>query len=665
MCSSRWRACSAACATGSRSGVNPPWWASRCRGPGWPTSGANGPSRLTSGFNASKQPCAPTAPCPRAAGILIPGTWKCAADRSVRRACSPPWSITGTAGNCCGFVPGLAVRRRRSRWGWPLPPCRWARPTTGPGMLALPWALWHCWSRPARSTSARPPLLHFWPPPERSSGRRNAMNGDKGRSIQWRLLRQARPYGLQLAGIFLLSLLSTPFALLTPLPLKIAVDSVLAHRPLPRFLHAWLGDGLTQSPGALLALAVGLLVGVAVLTQLRDFANAFLTAYTGEKLLRSFRAQLFRHVQRLSFSYHDSKGTADSTYRIQYDAAAVQNIVVEGVVPFITAAVTFLSMIYVTARINWQLAIVALAVSPAIFLVSRIYRRRLRGQAREVKKIESSALAVVHEVLGAARVVKAFGQEDREENRFVHKSNEGMRARMRLVFSEGGYGLLVALITAVGMAAVMFIGVRAIESGALALGSFMLVWGYIAQLYGPLKTISKKAASLQNNLAGAERAFALLDEVPEVAERANARPLARARGAMVFRNVAFAYEHNQPVLQNISFEIRPGTCLGITGTTGAGKTTLVNLLTRVYDPTAGQILLDGADLRDYKLADLRNQFAIVLQEPVLFSTSIAENIAYARPDAIEQEIVAAAKAANVHDRSEEHTSELQSRVDIS
>jgi ATP-binding cassette subfamily B protein len=474
------------------------------------------------------------------------------------------------------------------------------------------------------------------------------MNGDKGRSIQWRLLRQARPYGLQLAGIFLLSLLSTPFALLTPLPLKIAVDSVLAHRPLPRFLHAWLGDGLTQSPGALLALAVGLLVGVAVLTQLRDFANAFLTAYTGEKLLRSFRAQLFRHVQRLSFSYHDSKGTADSTYRIQYDAAAVQNIVVEGVVPFITAAVTFLSMIYVTARINWQLAIVALAVSPAIFLVSRIYRRRLRGQAREVKKIESSALAVVHEVLGAARVVKAFGQEDREENRFVHKSNEGMRARMRLVFSEGGYGLLVALITAVGMAAVMFIGVRAIESGALTLGSFMLVWGYIAQLYGPLKTISKKAASLQNNLAGAERAFALLDEVPEVAERANARPLARARGAMVFRNVAFAYEHNQPVLQNISFEIRPGTCLGITGTTGAGKTTLVNLLTRFYDPTAGQILLDGADLRDYKLADLRNQFAIVLQEPVLFSTSIAENIAYARPSAGEAEIVSAAKAANAH-----------------
>src|SRR6266536_591621 len=188
---------------------------------------------------------------------------------------------------------------------------------------------------------------------------------------------------------------------------------------------------------------------------------------------------------------------------------------------FTASAITFLSMIYVTARINWQLAVVALAVSPAIFLVSRTYRRRMRRQSREVKKMESSALAVVHEVLGAARVVKAFGQENREENRFVHKSNEGMQARLRLVFSEGGYGLLVALITAAGMAAVMFIGVRAIQSDALTLGSFMLVWGYIAQLYGPLKTISKKAASMQNHLAGAERAFAVLDELPDVVARPN------------------------------------------------------------------------------------------------------------------------------------------------
>src|SRR5205823_9159451 len=188
-------------------------------------------------------------------------------------------------------------------------------------------------------------------------------------------------------------------------------------------------ETVVHSSLLLLTLTAVLVLVVALLSQLREFASAMLTAYTGEKLLRGFRARLFRHVQRLSLAYHDTKGTSDSTYRIQYDATALQNIAVDGVVPFFTSALTFVSMIYVTARINWQLALVALSVSPAVFLVARTRRRRLRGKAREVKKLESSALSVVHEVLGAARVVKAFGQEDREEQRFVARSNEGMRAR--------------------------------------------------------------------------------------------------------------------------------------------------------------------------------------------------------------------------------------------
>jgi ATP-binding cassette subfamily B protein len=256
---------------------------------------------------------------------------------------------------------------------------------------------------------------------------------------------------------------------------------------------------------------------------------------------------------------------------------------------------------------------------------------------------------VVQEVLTALRVVKAFGQEDREHQRFVRHSREGMRARFRLLLAEGAYGLAVGLTTAVGTAAVLFIGIRHVQTGALTLGDLLLVMGYLAQLYGPLKTISSKAASLQSRLAGAERAFALLAEAPDVAERPNARPLARAAGAVSFRNVSFGYEQGRAVLQDVSFEIGPGTRLGIVGTTGAGKTTLISLLTRFYDPAAGQVLLDGVDLREYKLADLRNQFAIVQQEPVLFSTSIAENIAYACPGASEEDIIAAAGAANAHE----------------
>ena len=478
---------------------------------------------------------------------------------------------------------------------------------------------------------------------------KNLTNRFNNLLLHRRLWQQLRPYWRHLAGILLLGLFAPPLALLIPLPLKIAVDNVISHHPLPRFLAAWLPDSVQRSEGALLAFAAALVVAAALLSQLRDFATGLLSAYTGEKLLRGFRAQLFRHLQRLSLAYHDHKGTADSTYRVQYDAASLQRIAVDGVAPFITSALTLVVILYMTTRINSRLALIALAVMPAIYVVSRACRRRLRRQSREVKQIESSAMSVVHEVLGAARVVKAFGQEEREGERFLERSNAGMRARLRMELIEGGFGILVALITAMGMAAVLYVGVRDIKAKALTIGGLIYAMGLLSQLYAPLKTISKKTASMQTHLVGAERAFALLDEAPDVVEKADARPLPRARGEVVFRNVSFAYEQNRPALRDVSFAIEPGACVGIAGATGAGKTTLVSLLTRFYDPTAGQIALDGVDLRDYKLADLRNQFAIVQQEPILFSTSIAENIAYARPSATDREILAAAQAANAHE----------------
>jgi ATP-binding cassette subfamily B protein len=464
-----------------------------------------------------------------------------------------------------------------------------------------------------------------------------------------RLLRQTRPYWRHIGGIFLLALLSSPLALLTPLPLKIAVDSVVGSHPLPGFLGALLPSAVTRSDIAVLALAAGLLVAITLLSQLRELTDLLLRTYTGEKLVLDFRARLFRHVQRLSFSYSDWKGTSDSVYRIQYDALAIQAVAIDGAIPFISGGFTLAGMIYITARIDWQLALVALAVSPILFLVSRVYRLRLRKRSREAKKLESSALSVVQEVLAAIRVVKAFGQEDREQDRFVRCASEGMRARIHLALVEGSFGLLVGLTAALGTSAVLFIGIRHVQSGVLTLGELLLVMGYLSQLYAPLKTMGWKAASLQSHLASAERVFSLLDEAPDVTERPKARPLARAVGAVAFRNVSFAYEQDHPVLHDISFEIPAGTRMGIMGATGAGKTTLMSLLTRFYDPTAGQILLDGVDLRDYRLADLRNQFAIVLQEPVLFSTSIAENIAYVRPGAGDRDIIAAAQAAGAHE----------------
>ncbi|PYP00170.1 MAG: hypothetical protein DMD61_05105, partial [Gemmatimonadetes bacterium] len=464
-----------------------------------------------------------------------------------------------------------------------------------------------------------------------------------------RLLRQARPYWLHLAGLFAIGVVASPIALLNPVPLKIVVDSVLGSHPLPAYVQAVVPTAAMRSPSTMLAVAIGVLIVVAVVAQLQALANKFVQAYVGERLVLGFRSRLVQQAQRLSLSYHDSKGIADSLYRVQQDAAVIDKIMVEGIIPFLSAVITLGTMIVVMARLDWQLALVGLTVCPPLFFLSRVYRPQMRRQSRHVKKLETSALAVVQETLGAIRVVKAFGQEARETERFVHRSSEGVAARIRLALIEGRYGVLVGLTSVLGTAAVLLIGVRHVRQDVLTLGQLLMVLGYLAQLYDPLKTISKKAAGIQGYLASAERAFALLDEEPEVPERPKARPIGRARGAMAFRHVSFAYGPERPVLHDVSCDIAAGTRLGIVGATGAGKTTLISLLTRFYDPTEGQVLLDDVDLREYKLADLRRQFAVVLQESVLFSLSIADNIAYAAPGASRDQVVAAAQAANAHE----------------
>jgi ATP-binding cassette subfamily B protein len=465
--------------------------------------------------------------------------------------------------------------------------------------------------------------------------------------IYRRLIAEARPYWPHLLGIFLLSLLSAPLVLLTPLPLKIAVDSIIGSQPVSglvaRFVPA------AASGDALLFFSAALVVAIAFLNHLQTSASAVLRTYTGEKLVLAFRAKLFRHAQRLSLSYHDTKGTTDSTYRIQYDAPAIEWILIDGVSPFITAAFTLCGMLYVAGQIDAGLALVALAIAPVLWLIAWVYRDRLRKRWNEVYQLQSSAISVVQEVLAAVRVVRAFGQEEREHDRFVRRSSQSVWVRIRIAFAEGGFGLLVGLTIAAGTAAVLFIGTRHVQSGVLTLGGLFMVMTYIVQLYGPLQTLSSMAAHMQASLASAERAFSLLDEAPDVAERPDAVALERCSGAVTFAKVSFAYDRKNVILDDISFEVAPTSRVGVTGVTGAGKSTLVSLLTRFYDPTGGRILLDGVDLRDYKLADLRNQFAIVLQETVLFSTSIAENIAYANPGAGFDDIVAAAKAANAHD----------------
>lgn len=460
-----------------------------------------------------------------------------------------------------------------------------------------------------------------------------------------RALGEARSYRQRIVALFALSLLAAPLALLGPVPLKMAVDNVLGSQSLAGFSSALIPGWFQASPSRLLWLAAALQVLIVLLIQLQSATSSVWTTSIVERLSLEFRARLLQHAQRMSFAFHDERGTADSIYRIQYDAPAISNLAVMTMIPFITSAFTLVAMVYVVVTIDWQLAVVALAISPALYLLARGYQQRMRPRYREVKRLESSALAVVQEVLTSFRVVKAFGTEARENRRYETRSWESAQARIQLAFAEGAFGVLISVIAAIGTALVLYVGVRNVQAGVLTLGALLLVLTYVGQLYTPLKTISRKVASLQNQLTSAGRVFDLIDQLPEVLERPNAQPLDRARGNIQLVNVSFSYQPEKSVLSGLSFEVEPGTKLGIAGQTGTGKTTLVGLLTRFYDVDSGSIQLDGTDIRDYRLKDLRAQFAIMPQEPLLFSTSIRENIAYARPGASMAEIVDAAQAA--------------------
>jgi ATP-binding cassette subfamily B protein len=464
-----------------------------------------------------------------------------------------------------------------------------------------------------------------------------------------RILRYAKPYWGHLLGIFLLSILSAPLALLQPLPLKIVVDYVIGSEPLPGFISSLVPPSAQNSGALLIATAAALLVGLTLLNQTMMLGLRLMQTHTGESMLLDFRALLFICAQRLSLRYHDSKGASETAYRIQYDAPSIPAIIIHGVIPLVTATATLFGMIYVTAQIDMQLAIVALFISPALFLLVRAYGEPLKERWTSVKRLESSANAVLHEVLSSMRVVKAFGREEYEGERFRTRSHRSKEELQKTFVVQGRFDILIGFTIAIGMAATLYIGAWHVQEGTLSLGSLILVLAYVAQVYEPLRTISSQFGNLQGAIVSAQRAFAILDETPEVIERENARRLIRARGEIVFSNVSFGYERGQRGLHKINFAAPAGTRIGIQGQSGAGKSTLINLLTRFYDVDEGNILMDGIDARDYKLQDYRNQFSVVLQDPVLLSASIAENIAYGRPTATLEEIIEAAKSANAHD----------------
>ena len=463
------------------------------------------------------------------------------------------------------------------------------------------------------------------------------------------MVRLAKPCWPHLAVITLLSLLSTPLSLLVPLPLKIAVDTVIGEQAMPRWIHLWTPHGWYATKASCLMFAAGLLLAIAVLSSLQSLLSWLLQTYTGERLVHDFRAQLLWHAQRLTLAFHDRRGPNDTAFRIQYDAPAVQNLLLQGVVPLFTSFVGFFAVLAVTLRISPKLAAISLIISPVLYVLARNSSKKVRSGYDEIRELDSSAMLVLYEALSAVRSVKAFGQESHQDELFRRKSRLRMKEQIRLASVQAAFHVLIGLSIAGATAVALVIGITQVRQNLITVGELLLVMAYMAQLYEPLRTISTKIPELQASISSLTRATAILDETPEITETEAAIPTRRVEGNITMRNVGFQYSAgSRKVLHDVSFEIQAGACVGIIGASGSGKSTLINLITRFYDPSEGQVFLDGIDIRQYDLRDLRRQFSIVLQEPMLFSTTVAGNIAYGDPDADREEVIAAAKLANAH-----------------
>jgi ATP-binding cassette subfamily B protein len=464
-----------------------------------------------------------------------------------------------------------------------------------------------------------------------------------------RVALQVRSLWLHIAGIFFIGLLSTPIALLKPYAMKLVIDNAFGNQPLPAFIRFPFPGQYNFTFTTIIIIAAAMVILVAFLENILSLATWILGTFAGEKMVLDFKTRLFNHIQRLSLAYHDNIGTSDSLYRIQWDTMGIRTLLLSNFTPLISSIITLIAMIWVMFTINTKFALIAVCIIPPLFFLIRYSTSKLKKHWEVVKDQESRAMSVLHEVLNSLRVVKAFGQETGEEERFISQSGHAIKGQIKVAWISALFYFAVGMIFAAGTAIFIILGARYVQRGEMTLGELTLIIAYLTQFFGPLQNISKNITDIQSSIASIERVFKLLDKEQEVKESANPIPIVSTKGNFRFENVAFEYSQSAKILYDLSFEIKPGTRVGIIGSTGAGKSTLISLLMRFYDPTSGNIFLDGYNVKDLKLADYRSQFSIVLQEPVLFSTSIGENIRYGKPGASDKEILEAARAANAHD----------------
>ena len=461
-----------------------------------------------------------------------------------------------------------------------------------------------------------------------------------------KVFKYLQPYSALAVGAVAATVCFVATGLLVPWPMKVLVDSVLGDAPLPAPLRAILPGESGKT--TLLVVTVGAGFVIALISGMLNVLATYLKTKLEIAMTLDFRSDLFQQAQRLSMAYHDQRRSGMVIYIINSLAGAAGSVMMSGL-PFAQNALTLIGMMWVSYRLNPTLALLSLSIVPLLYYSVGYYNTHIRQRLLHVKGMEGETLSIIHEAVSMLRVIVAFGREDYEHARFREQGQRALDARVDITVRQTVFSLAVNVTTAIGTAMVLGYGAYLVLQQHLTVGQLLVIVAYIGSVYKPLEAISGTIGALQDQLVNLQIAFELLEKEPDIKDGPGAVTIGRARGRVQFEHVSFRYEGRDATLTDICLEAVPGDAVAIVGATGAGKSTLVSLLPRFYEPAEGRILLDGRDIRSLTLASLRRQISIVLQEPLLFSLSIADNIRYGRLDATMDEIVAAARAANAHD----------------
>jgi subfamily B ATP-binding cassette protein MsbA len=433
--------------------------------------------------------------------------------------------------------------------------------------------------------------------------------------------------------------------LLEPWPLKIVLDYVLGTKTPPAWLASWTGDNHARLE--LLNVAAVAVVAVAIVGAVSSYVEKYLSTTIGKRVGYDLRHALYHHMQRLSLAFYDTRQTGDLLVRLTADITAVEDFITGAVLGIVLDVVTLIGMLAVMFVLDWRFSLIALSIAPVLFAIAYRLMHRIKEAARDVKKNESELASVVQESIVSARVVKAFAREDFEEGRVDRQSQASVDAALRARSVKAKLSPLVDIIISIGTCLVLYFGAHVVFSGRITPGALVVYVLYLGKMYKPIKDLSKTADTMSKAAVSFERIGELLAIDRQVTERPGARPAPRFKGGVAFEHVGFGYAANRPVLKDITFVVEPGQRAAIVGETGAGKSTISALIPRLYDVQQGAIRIDGSDVRDYTLRSLREQVSFVLQDPVLFRTSIGQNIAYGRPGATHADILRASRLAHV------------------